>query len=100
VNADQGPAPGSPGTEPQATLERLAAALDARQFATALTASPGHRPFLTVTSRHVGLGDNIYADTCAYWWSWFELIGPASNPQAAAAEISRVLGIAPKPSHG
>jgi hypothetical protein len=100
VNTDEGPAPGGPGTEPQAALERLAAALDARQFVTALTASPGHRPFLAVTSRHAAIGDNVYADACAYWWSWFEVIGPASNPQAAAAEISRVLGIVPETSHG
>jgi hypothetical protein len=92
--------PGQPGDDPIAALERLDAALGPRDFVTVLTAGPGHRPFLTVTSRHAGVGDNIYADTRAYWWSWFELIGPASNPQAAAAEITRVLGIGPQPSHG
>ena len=53
--------PGGPGTGPRAALERLAAALDARAFVTVLTAGPGHGPFLTVTSRHAGVGDNIYA---------------------------------------
>ena len=46
--------PGGPGTGPRA-------ALDARAFVTVLTAGPGHGPFLTVTSRHAGVGDNIYA---------------------------------------
>jgi hypothetical protein len=50
-------------TGPQAALEALAAALDSREFATALTASPGRRPCLAVTNRHAALGDNIYADT-------------------------------------
>jgi hypothetical protein len=92
--------PEQPGTGPQAALERLAAALDARAFVTVLTAGPGHRPFLTVTSRHAGTGDNIYADAFAYWWSWCEWIASTSHPDAAAAEISRVLGVAPKASHG
>jgi hypothetical protein len=87
-------------TTSQAALERLADALDAREFSTALTASPGRRPFLTVTNRHAALGDTIYADTTAYYWSWAERIAPAADPQAAAAEISRVLGTVPEPSHG
>jgi hypothetical protein len=83
-----------------AALERLDAALDPGLFVTALTAGPGHRPFLTVTSRHLGMGDNIYADTTAYWWSWCERIAATSHPCAAAAEISRILGVVPEPSHG
>jgi hypothetical protein len=88
------------GQQEQAALERLAAALSPRDFATALTAGPGHRPFLTVTSRHIGFGDNIYADPIAYTWSWCEQIAPASDPLAAAAEISKVLGTSAGPSHG
>jgi hypothetical protein len=87
-------------TGSQAALEALADALDPREFATTLTASPGRRPFLAVTNRHATLGDNIYADTTAYFWSWAECIAPATDPQAAAAEISRVLGTVPQPAHG
>jgi hypothetical protein len=87
-------------TTSQAALERLVAALDSREFATTLSLSPGTRPFLAVTSRHAAIGDNIYTDTIAYCWSWAERIGPTADPQAAAAEISKVLGVAPAPSHG
>lgn len=92
--------PDQPGDDPRAALERLDAALDPREFATTLTTGPGHRPCLTVTSRHAGVGDNIYAGAFAYWWSWCEWIASTSHPDAAAAEISRVLGMAPEPSHG
>lgn len=87
-------------TAPQDALEALGAVLDPGEFVTSLTSGYGCRPFLTVTSRHAAIGDNIYADTTAYFWSWAERIAPSSDPRAAAAEISRVLGIAPGPSHG
>jgi len=42
-------------------LDRLAAALDPREFATTSTSSPG-RTSLSVTSRHAQIGDVIWAD--------------------------------------
>jgi hypothetical protein len=87
-------------TTAQAALEALAAALDPGEFVTSLTSGYGRRPFLTVTSRHAAIGDNIYTDTLTYWWSWAERIAPATDPRAAAAEISRVLGTSAGPSHG
>jgi hypothetical protein len=81
-----------------AALERLATALGPR-FSTTLVTGPGRRPCLAVTSRHTAAGDNIYADAVAYWWSWVELIGSTSDPLAAAAEISKVVGTGAGPSH-
>jgi len=91
---------GSPGTGPQAALERLAAALDTRDFATTLTAGPGHQPFLTVTSRHADFGDDIYADHQSYWWSFAERIATIDDPLTAAQKITSVLRAVPEPSRG
>jgi len=82
-----------------AALERLATALGPR-FSTTLVTREARRPCLAVTSRDTAAGDNIYADAAAYWWSWVEWIASASDPLAAAGEISRVLGTWPEPSHG
>jgi hypothetical protein len=90
-------APGDPGDlpAPRAALVRLAAALDPRDYAVTLTTSPGHRPRLSVTSRHAAIGDDITADHRAYYWSWSERIGPLGDPQAAARKITAVLRAAP-----
>ena len=81
-------------------LQRLDAALDPRDFATTLTTSPGRPPRLAVTSRYAPIGDDIYADYRAYWWSWSEWIGPLADPQAAARKIAATLRAIPRPSHG
>jgi len=98
------PAADSPGTSgipaPRAALVALAAALDPREFAVTLTTRPGHRPCLSVTSRHAAIGDDITADPAAYWWSWGERIGSVHDPSAAARKISSVLRAVPEPSHG
>ena len=60
-------APPAPGT---AALERLATALDSREFATSLVAGDGRRPCLTVASRHTGAAEDIYADRARFWWGW------------------------------
>jgi hypothetical protein len=78
-----------------AALERLDDALDPRDFATTLTTSPAQPPRLTVTSRHAPIGDDIYADYRAYFWSWSERIGPVSQPQAAARKITATLHALP-----
>ena len=78
-----------------AALERLDDALDPRDFATTLTTSPGRPPRLTVASRHAPIGDDIYADYRAYFWSWSERIGPVSQPQAAARKIAAILRALP-----
>jgi hypothetical protein len=95
------PAP-SPGdtTAPRAALVALAAALDPRDFTTTLTTTPGRPPRLTVTSRHAAIGDDIYADHQAFWWSWAERIAAVGNPDAAASKISSVLHATPQSAHG
>jgi hypothetical protein len=85
---------------PRAALVALAAALDPREFAVTLTTRPGHRPRLTVTSRHAAIGDDIWADHRACYWSWAERIGPLHDPRAAARKVSAVLRAVPEPSHG
>ncbi len=97
------PAPDtSPGdtTAPRAALVALAAALDPRDYATSLTASPGRPPRLSVTNRRAAIGDDISVDHRAYYWSWSERIGPLSDPQAAARKITSVLRTTPQPAHG
>jgi hypothetical protein len=83
-----------------AALERLAAALDPREFITTLTTGPGQPPHLTVTSRRADFGDDIYADNQTYWWSFAERIAPVDNPRAAARKVADVLRTAPEPSRG
>ena len=56
-------------------LERLAAALDPREFATTLTTRPSST-CLSVTSRHAQIGDDIWADHRAYYYSRGEWIAP------------------------
>jgi hypothetical protein len=77
-------------TTSQAALQRLDAALDPAQFATTLTSTPG-RLCLSVTSRHAAIGDDIFADHRAYYYSWGEWIAPVSDPATAARMISAVL---------
>jgi hypothetical protein len=85
-------------TTSQAALQRLDAALDPAQFATTLTSTPG-RLCLSVTSRHAAIGDDIFADHRAYYYSWGEWIAPVSDPATAARMISAVLRSVPQPAH-
>ncbi len=85
---------------PRAALVALAAALDPRDFATSLTATPGRPPQLSVASRHAAIGDDICADHRAYYWSWGEWIASASDPATAARMITSVLRTTPQPTHG
>jgi hypothetical protein len=78
-------------------LDRLAAALDRSEFATTLTTGPG-RTCLSVTSRHAAIGDDIWADHRAYYYSWGEWIAPVSDPATAARMISVVLRAVPQPA--
>jgi hypothetical protein len=96
--AADGPASDIPA--PRAALVALAAALDPREFSVTLTSSPGRRLCLSVTSRHAAIGDDIWADHRAYYWSWSERIGPLHDPQATARKVSAVLRAVPEPSHG
>ena len=81
-----------------AALERLDDALEPADFATTLTTGPG-RTRLSVTSRHAQIGDDIWADHRAYYWSWGEWIAPISDPATAARMISVVLRAVPQPAH-
>ena len=80
-----------------AALERLDAALDPAEYTTALTTGPGHTS-LSVTNRHAQIGDVIWADNRAYYWSWGEWIAPISDPATAARMISVVLRAVPQPA--
>jgi hypothetical protein len=82
-----------------AALERLDAALDPADYATTLTTGPGHRTYLSVTSRHAQIGDDIWADHRAYYYSWGEWIAPVTNPATAARMIGVVLRAVPQPAH-
>jgi hypothetical protein len=84
----------------QAALERLAAALDPRDHSTTLTAGPGHRPFLTIASRHADLAEDVYADHRSFWWSWAEPICAVDDPLTAAKKVTSMLRAAPEPSRG
>jgi hypothetical protein len=82
------------GDSPQcrAALERLAAELSPRDFATTLVTGYGRPPRLTVASRHTPLSEEISAARHAYRWSWTEPIAPLNDPCLAARRITRVLG--------
>jgi hypothetical protein len=82
----------------RAALECLADALDPADYATTLTNSPG-RLCLSVISRHAQIGDVIWADHRAFYWSWGEWIAPVSDPATAARMISTVLRALPQPAH-
>jgi hypothetical protein len=86
-----------PGPARVQALDRLAAALDPREFATTLTTGPG-RTRLSVTSRHAAIGDDIWADHRAYYYSWGEWIASVSDPSTAARMISSVLRAVPQPA--
>jgi hypothetical protein len=86
-----------PGPARVQALDRLAAALDRSEFTTTLTTGPG-RTSLSVTSRHAQIGDVIWADHCAYYYSWGEWIAPVSDPATAARMISAVLRAVPQPA--
>lgn len=96
-NATHHPRAGIP--QVQAALENLDAALDPAEYATTLTTRPGHPMYLSVTNRHAKIGDHIWADNRAYYWSWGEWIAPTSAPATAARMISTVLRTLPQPAH-
>ena len=89
--------PGDADDRPAVTeaLERLADALDPADYATTLATRPS-RTCLSVTSRHAQIGDDIWADNRAFYWSWGEWIAPASDPATAARMISVVLRALPQ----
>src|SRR5215467_3571221 len=94
--------PDAPSGTPAVTaaLECLADALDPAQYSTTLTTRPGRRVCLSVTSRHAQIGDDIWADHRAFYWSWGEWIASISDPPAAARMISMVLRAVPQPACG
>lgn len=82
----------------QAALENLDAALDPAEYATTLTTGPG-RASLSVTNRNAQIGDVIWADNRAFYWSWGEWIAPITDLATAARMISVVLQGVPQPAH-
>ena len=82
----------------RAALEALAAALDPGDFVTTLTAHHDRAACLAVTSRHAAIGDDIWADHRAYYYSWGEWIASVSDPSTAARMISSVLRAVPQPA--
>jgi len=78
-----------------AALERLAAALDPREFATTLTTGAGRPPRPGVASRRACISCDIHVDHIADWWSWSEPIAPITDPPAAARAVSSALRATP-----
>jgi hypothetical protein len=76
----------------QAALEELAAVLDPGDHVTTLVAEEGRIPYLTISSRHSSLTENIRADSELFWWSWAEPLGPMHDLAGAARKITNVLG--------
>jgi len=87
-----------PTASTQAALEALAAALDPGDFATTLIANQDRPPWLSVTSRHADIGEDIYTADGWFWWSWAERITPVGEVPAAAAKVATVLGVVPQSS--
>lgn len=85
---------------PAEALEALAAALDARQFATTLVTGENRVPRLRVVSRYAKLSEDIYADSQYFWYSWAERIAPVNAVPAAAAKVTAILRITGQPSPG
>jgi hypothetical protein len=78
--------------DPRAALEALAGALPREQFSTALTASPGRPPCLSVVHRDTpSYGVDICAQAGWYWWAWGERIGPVHLLDAVAAALAQAL---------
>jgi hypothetical protein len=84
--------------DPQTALETLAAALDPGEFVTALVTGTSRRPCLTVTSRHAGAEQNVYAGQSSYWSGSAEAIGPVGDPLTAAHKLAAALRAAPQPA--
>jgi hypothetical protein len=80
----------------QAALEGLAAVLDPGDHVTTLVAEEGRIPYLTISSRHSLLTEDIRADSDLFWWSWAEPLGPMDDLAGAAQKITNVLGTAPR----
>jgi hypothetical protein len=85
--------------DPQTALETLATALDPGEFVTALVTGTGRRPCLTVTSRHAGVEQDVYADPAFYWSGTAEPLAPAGDPLTAAHRVATTLRAAPQPAH-
>jgi hypothetical protein len=85
--------------DPRTALEALATALNSAEFATALVTGTGRRPCLTVTSRHAGVEENIYAGPTSYWSGSAKRIAATSDPLTAAHRVTTALRAAPHPAH-
>ncbi|HEY5985540.1 MAG TPA: hypothetical protein VIV12_04035 [Streptosporangiaceae bacterium] len=82
-------------------LERLAAELDPRLFATTLVAGENTVPCLRVASHTAQLAEDICARDGWFRWSWQERLAPLTEVSAAAAKVAAVLRLIPEPStHG
>ncbi|HEY5990027.1 MAG TPA: hypothetical protein VIV12_27125 [Streptosporangiaceae bacterium] len=82
-------------------LERLAAELDPRMFATTLVAGEDTVPCLRVASRSAQLAEDICARDGWFCWSWQERLTPLTEVSAAAAKVAAVLRLIPEPAtHG
>jgi hypothetical protein len=86
------PAPGND----TATLEKLAAELNARGYEARLTAPDGRPPWLAVINPAATmLEETVMAYAEWFWWPWADRIAPAADAATAADAIARVLALAP-----
>ena len=79
-------------TDPRTQLERLAAALTARNYHAEVQVLAGGFPYLDVRNPAASvLTERVYAQDDSYWWSWAECISGCDQPAAAADMLARVL---------
>jgi len=97
----QGTAANKPqqATVPGTALEALAAALDPREFATALVTGQARAPRLTVISRRAHASHDVYIKAGWYWHAWAERIAPVTDTEQAADKVIAVLAAALPPLH-
>ena len=75
-----------------ADLERLAAELHRRGYQADLRTPAGQLAYLDVRNPAATvLGERVYAQAGAFWWSWAEKITGCEQASTAAALLARVL---------
>ncbi len=76
-------------------LEKLAAELEARGFATALVAPQAGGPRWKVRNPPASmLAETVMYARGWYWWPWADRIAPAADVADAAARVASVLRVA------
>ena len=82
--------------DPAAALEKLAAELAARGFATPALSRHGRPASLTVANPAASmLTETVMAEAGWFWWPWADRIAPVTDVSTAADRVARVLSARP-----